>query len=131
MSGPSFTAGRDIKGAFATGDHASATATISETVAPNPGIDIAAALAALRDILAAVPGIETKALTRIDEAREEAAKPMPRRDEVKNLVAQAAGYARDAAGFADAAEHLKPHLQHVAAWLGNTWQSWAPTLGLG
>ena len=97
MSGPSFTAGRDIKGAFATGDHASATATISETVAPDPGVDIAAALAALRTILAAVPGIETKALTRIDEAREEAAKPMPRRDEVKSLVAQAAGYARDAA----------------------------------
>jgi hypothetical protein len=50
---------------------------------------------------------------------------------VKSLVAQAAGYARDVAGFADAAEQLKPHLQHVAAWLGSTWQSWAPTLGLG
>ncbi len=120
MSGPSFSAGRDIKGAFATGDRSTATATISETAAPDDGVNIAAALAALRDILATVAGIETKALTRIDEAREEAARPVPSREEVKSLVGQAAGYARDAAGFADAAEKLKPHLQHVAAWLGST-----------
>jgi hypothetical protein len=131
MSGPTFTAGRDNKGAFATGERATATATITETVAPDPNVNIAAALAALRDILASVPGIETKALTRLDEARQEAARPAPKREEVKSLVAQAAGYARDATGFAEAAEKLKPHLQQVAAWLGSTWQSWAPALGLG
>ena len=131
MSGPTFTAGRDNKGAFATGDRATATATITETVAPDPNVDIAATLATLRDILAAVPGIEKKALTRLDEARQEATKAEPKREEVKSLVAQAAGYARDTAGFAEAVEKLRPHLQQVAAWVGTTWQSWVPMLGLG
>jgi hypothetical protein len=129
-SGPTFNAGRDNKGAFATGDFARATATLSETTAPDANVNISAALAALREVLAGVPGIEAKALTRLDEARDEAAKPKPKRDEVKNLVAQATRYARDAAGFAEASEKLKPHLQQVAAWLGSTWQSWAPALGL-
>ena len=79
MSGPSFTAGRDIKGAFSTGDHSTATATISGQVEPDASVDIATALAALRNILSAVPCIDTKVLTRIDEAREEAARPVPSR----------------------------------------------------
>jgi hypothetical protein len=131
MSGPTFTAGRDNKGAFATGNLSTATATISETVAPDTTVDIAAALTALRDILSSVPGIEAKALIHLDKAQEEATKPAPKREEVKSLVAQATGYARDASGFIEAAEKLTPHLQNVAAWLGSTWQSWAPTLGLG
>jgi hypothetical protein len=131
MTEPTITAGRDNKGAFAIGERATATALITETVTPDPNVNIAGALAALRDILASMPGIETKALTRLDEARQEAAKSAPKREEVKSLVSQAAGYARDATGFAEAAEKLKPHLQQVAAWLGSTWQSWAPALGLG
>ena len=131
MSGTTFSAGRDNKGAFATGAGATATATVTETMMPDPNVNITATLAALRDILASVPGIETKALTRLDEARQEATKPEPKREEVKSLVAQAAGYARDTAGFADAVDKLRPHLQQVAAWLGTAWQSWAPMLGLG
>jgi hypothetical protein len=131
MSGPTFTAGRDNKGAFATGDHSTATASISEAAAPDTTVDIAAALSALRDILSGMPGIETKALTRLDEAKEEATKRAPKRDEVRTLVTQAIGYARDASGFIEAAEKLAPHLQKVVAWLGSTWHSWAPTLGLG
>jgi hypothetical protein len=129
MSGPTFTAGRDNKGAFAIG--AGSVATMSETIAPDPNVNIMAALAALRDIMNNVPGIEKKVLTRLDEAQDEAAKPAPKRDEVKSLVAQATNYARDAAGFAEAAERLNPHLRQIAAWVGSTWQSWAPTLGLG
>lgn len=131
MSGANFTAGRDNKGAFATGDHSTATATFSEMAAPDARVDIAAALAALQSVLSGLPGIETKALTRLDEAREEASKPEPKREEVKDLVTQATRYAREAAGFAEAAETLKPYLQQVAAWLGSTWQNWASVLGLG
>lgn len=57
MTGPTFTAGRDNKGAFATGEGATATATIAETTAPDPSVNIVAALAALRTIMANVPGI--------------------------------------------------------------------------
>lgn len=131
MSGTSFTAGRDNKGAFATGKGATATATISEIVAPDPNVDILAALTALRDILAHTPGIERKALTRIDEAQEEAAKPEPKREEVKALITQATQYVRGAAEVSDAVEKLKPHLMQVSAWVGSTWRTWAPTLGLG
>lgn len=131
MSGPTFTAGRDNKGAFATGKRATATATITETVAPDPTIDIVAVLAALQGTLARLPGVDPKALTRIEEARAEAARREPKREEVKSLVAQATQYAKDAAGFTEAAAKLKPHLQQVAAWAGSTWQAWAPTLGLG
>jgi hypothetical protein len=131
MGTATFSAGGDIKGAFATGDFSTATASITETVAPDPSIDIVATLAALRQIMALVPEIDRKALTRLDEAKEEAEQKQPKRDEIKSLIAQATGYARGAAGFAEAAESLKPHLQQAAAWLGSTWQSWAPTLGLG
>jgi hypothetical protein len=131
MSVPSFIAGRDIKGAFATGDHATATTTITEAVAPDMNVDIVAALSALKVVLCTLPGIETKALIRLDEARDEAAKSEPKREEVKSLVAQATNYAREATGFIEAADKLTGPLQHIAAWAGSTWQSWAPTLGLG
>ena len=131
MSGPSFTAGRDNKGAFAIGKESTATATLTETVIPNPNIDILAVLTALQDTLVRMPGIERKALTRIVEAREEAAKPQPKREEVKNLITQAMQYVQGAAGLSDAVEKLKPHLMQIADWAGSTWQAWAPTLGLG
>jgi hypothetical protein len=131
MTGPVFRAGRDIKGAFATAEGASATATWSEQNAPDRNSEVATALTAIREILAQLPGIETKALTRLDEARDEAQKANPKREEVETLVAQAARYARDADGFADATTRLIPHLQQIAGWLGQAWQSWAPPLGLG
>ena len=129
MSGPTFVAGRDNKGAFAIGT--GSVATMTGDTAPDPNVDIMAALIALRDIMKNVPGIESKVLTRLDEAQDEAAKSAPKREEVRSLVAQATNYARDAAGFAEAAERLIPHLRHIAAWVGSTWQTWAPTIGLG
>ena len=126
MTGPTFNAGRDIKGAFATGAGAVATATFTEAAPPDPTIDIRAAIAALRDELAQMPGIERKALNRLDEAQDEAVKPEPKREEVKNLVAQATSYASQATGFAEAAEKLKPHIVQIAGWLGTAWQLLAP-----
>jgi hypothetical protein len=131
MTGPVFRAGRDIKGAFATAQGASATATWSEQNVPDPNIDIGAALTAIRKALAELPGIDTKALTRLDEAKDEAQKPNPKREEIQTLVAQATQYARDADGSAVTATRLIPHLQQIAGWLGQAWQSWAPALGLG
>lgn len=131
MTGPVFRAGRDIKGAFATAEGASATATWSEHVTPDPNTDIAAALTAIREVLAQLPGIEGRALTRLDEAKDEVQKPHPKREEVETLVSQAMRYARDTNGFADAATQLASHLQQIAGWLGHTWHSWAPSLGLG
>ena len=120
MANPTFTAGRDIKGAFATGTNSSAVATMSESVTPAGNVDITAAIAALHDIMRSLPDLEPRALTRLNEAREEANKPIPKRDEVKSLIAQATMYAREVSGFAEVTEKLKPHLQAIAAWLGST-----------
>jgi hypothetical protein len=122
MSGPTFTAGRDNKGAFATGARSSATATISETNESSSNVNIQPTLAGIREILTGVPGLDPKALTWLDEASEEAEKAEPDRDEVGRLVNQAAQYAKKAAGFAVAAERLAPHLQQVGAWVGSVWQ---------
>ncbi len=131
MNEVSFTAGRDNKGAFATGKGSVATATIAETIAPDPNIDIIAVLTALQDAVARIPGVEHKALTRIEEAWEEAAKLKPKREEVASLVKQAMQYTTNPANVSDAVEKLKPDLLQVVAWVGGTWQSWAPMLGLG
>jgi hypothetical protein len=125
----SASAGRDMKGnAIATGDHSTATSTYSETVQRDPSVDLKAELAALRQALESLPGVDKKALTRLEEAEEEATKPEPNPGEIQSLVKQATGYAQTATGFMDAAGKLVPHLTKVAAWLGVAWTALAPML---
>ena len=85
---------------------------------------------ALRAQLAQIPGIESKALTRLDEAQEEAAKAEPEAGEITSLVDQATRYATKAAGFAGAIEQLAPHLKRVWDWAGTALPDWASALGL-
>jgi hypothetical protein len=126
----SVSAGRDIKGsAVATGDHSTATANYSETVQRDPSVDLKAELAALRQILASLPGLDSKAVTRLKEAEDEAAKPEPNRGEIENLVKQATGYAKTATGFIEATGNLVPHLTKIGAGLGVAWSTLAPMLG--
>ena len=103
---------------------------MSETVAPDRSIDIVGTLQALRTHLAQIPGIEPKALTRLDEAEEEAAKAEPETGEITLLVDQATRYATKAAGFAGAIEQLAPHLKRVWDWAGTALPDWASALGL-
>jgi hypothetical protein len=131
MSKSTFTAGRDIKGVFATGNHAKASGNLSDSVASEPNVDIAAALAAVHDVLVRLHGIEPKAITRVEEAREEVAKAVPQKEEVASLVEQATRYARQASGFAEAAGELVPQLQRIGSWLGFEWQNWSSSLGIG
>jgi hypothetical protein len=131
VTGAKFIAGRDNKGAFAIGAGSTASATFSELKSPDDGVEIEATLIAIREILSELPGVEPKALTRLDEARAEASKPDPDRGEVEQLVMQATRYANNAAGFADAVERLTPPLARIASWLGHTWLQWAPSVGLG
>jgi hypothetical protein len=128
----SIGAGRDMKiVAAASGDKSIAIASSSETtVCGAPSIDAKAELAVLRQILSTLEDLDRKALTRLDEAAEEAAKPKPDHGEVQNLIEQATRYAKTANGFADQAGKLVPHLTRVAVWLGRAWSDWGPTLGL-
>jgi hypothetical protein len=127
----SVIAGRDMKGvAAATGAHSMASAHYRETALRDPKVDLAAELAALRQVLSGLNGLDSKALTRLDEAQQEANKPDPDRGEVQNLITQATRYAKSANGFAEQAEKLAPPLMRIAAWLGQAWSSWGPALGL-
>jgi hypothetical protein len=116
--------------AAATGTRSKATATYSETAPRDPSVDLSAEIAALREILAGLRGVDSKALTRLDEAQAEAKKPEPNRKEVHDLITQAARYAKGAEDFAEHTEKLVPRLTRIAAWLGQAWSSWAPNLGL-
>ncbi len=116
--------------AAATGDHATATATYSETIPRDTSVDLKAELAALRQVLADLRNVDKKALTRLEEAEEEAGKPEPDGSEIEKLVKQATGYAKSGADLADQTEKLVPHLKKIGAWLGRAWSEWAPSLGL-
>lgn len=125
-----FHAGRHNNGAFAVGTHATATAIISEMAPGNPVIDIAQTLQTLRAAFGEIPGVEVKALTRLEEASQEAAKPAPEAKEITTLVDQATRYATKAAGFASAVDKLAPHLKRVWDWAGSALPEWAASLGL-
>jgi hypothetical protein len=104
--------------------------TYSETVQRDTSVDLKAELAALRQVLASLNGVDKKALTRLEEAEEEASKPEPDGGEIEKLVEQATGYAKTVAGFAEQTGRLVPHLSKIAAGVGRAWSSWAPLLGL-
>jgi hypothetical protein len=129
QNGVTFNAGRNIQGAFATGQRATATATFIEPASAS-AVDISATLEAVRNCLAGVPGIEPRALTRLVEAKEEAAKPSPVSAEITSLVGQAIQYGTKAAGFADAVEQLAPLVRSVWGWAGEALPEWASRLGL-
>jgi hypothetical protein len=128
----SVSAGRDIKGtAAATGDLATATATTYlETVPRDTNVDLKEELAAVRKILAGLDSVDRKALSRLEEAEEEAGKPEPDLGEIEKLVGQATNYAKAAAGFTERIGNLVPPLTKIGAWLGRAWTEWGPTLGL-
>jgi hypothetical protein len=104
---------------------------LTETVVPDRTIgDIAATLEALHAQFTQIPGIEQKALTRLGEAKDEAAKAEPVPSEITALVDQATRYATTAAGFAGAVEQLAPHLKRVWDWAGAALPDWVSTVGL-
>ena len=98
--------------------------------APDSSIDITETLRALRVLFAQIPDIEPKALTRLDEAKDEAAKAETQPTEITSLVEQATGYATKAAGFAGAVEQLAPYLKSVWDWAGGALPNSLSALGL-
>jgi hypothetical protein len=114
----SVSAGGNIVGsAIVTGDHSTAQANLVAVGAE----DALVSLAAIRQVFAALPDLDRKALRRLDVAADELRKPEPDRKEVKDLLVQATGYARKATGFAKAVEGLAPHVGKLGGWLGQVW----------
>lgn len=111
---PSIRMGHVIHSAVAIGDGAKAIAAGQGAVETGPIGD----LSAIRDILATVPGMEPKALTRLDETRAELEKATPDKGEAADLIGQALTYARTADGVLQLYDRLAPRIESLTHWLG-------------
>jgi hypothetical protein len=127
----SVIAGGDMRGvAAATGKSSRATATYIETAAPDPTVDIRAELAALMKAYGALPGVDQRAVSRLEEANTETKKDVPDRDDILDLVIQATKYAKKAETFASEADKFIPFLKKIASWLGRGWDFITSAAGL-
>jgi hypothetical protein len=129
--GPTFSAGRDIKGAFATAPRADATAHFIENTVVNSNFDIAAALRALRVNVAHIPDIAPSAETWMLQAEEEASKPQPDRAKVGELVSDGITFLTKAGEFTEAVDRLAPYLTQICHWAGTDLPAWAAALNIG
>lgn len=115
-----------------TGDHNTASLSYERVTLPPPEqVDVRAEIAALRDLLAGLVSPDRRKIDNaVDEAEEEAAKPEPDKDEVGKALERALGYAQKAEGFAKVIESLKPHIQNLGSWLGESWYRLLSMVGL-
>ncbi len=101
--------GNAVNSVLNTGDHA--------RIGGN--IDLATEIRALREALNTLTGPDHDKMTRaLDDAQDEAKKAAPDKTEVGSALTRALKYAKTAAGFADVAEKLAPHLASLGHWLG-------------
>jgi hypothetical protein len=129
--GPTFSAGRDIKGAFATALHANATAHFTENMVTNSTFDIAAVIRALRADVTNIPDLAANADTWVTQAEEEASKSHPDRAKVGELISNGITFVTKAGEFTEAVDRLAPYLTQVCHWAGTGLPAWASALGIG
>lgn len=115
-----------------TGDHNTASLSYERVTVPPPEqVDIRAEIAALRDLLAGLASLDRRKIDNaIDEAEAEAAKPEPDKEEVGKALERALDYAQKAEGFAKVIESLKPHIQNLGGWLGESWYRLLTMVGI-
>ena len=115
----SVSAGGNIIGSvLQTGDNNNATLNAVQ-LPPADTVDIASAIAGLRVVLLALQVPDRGKLDRaLEDAREEADKPVPDRGEIAGSVTRALGYAKQAAEFSQHAGTIRDALVQIAGWLG-------------
>ena len=116
-----------------TGDH-NVTDVRYRKVAlpPAASVDIHAELATLKDLLLGLDSADRQKIANaLAEATADAAKPQPDKDEIGGALERALRHAGKAAGFAEAAGKIAPHVQNAVAWLGENWRNkLLPLVGL-
>jgi hypothetical protein len=112
-------AGGNITGSnIQTGDHSQASLS-SVQIPDGTGVDIAAALAELREVLLGFEGVEATRLCRaMDDAQEEAAKPEPDKAEVADSVGRALRHVERAGKLAENIEKVRGLIVTIGGWLG-------------
>ncbi|WP_008316935.1 hypothetical protein [Leptolyngbya sp. PCC 6406] len=112
-----------------TGDSNTVTVNFQQAALPEPEtVDIQAEIQALRAILAElddpiVAGVAQK-------LEQEAAKPEPDKGAIAKTLETGLAYAKDLAGFGDAIDKLRPHVEATAGWLGKHGHKLLPLVGL-
>jgi hypothetical protein len=119
--------GNAVGNVITTGDHNAVEAHVAATHAGSPidpvTVDVAEEIAAIREILRALTSEHEKKIGRaLDDADEEASKQAGAdRNELGNALDRALRLAKSAAGFAETAAKLVPHVHNAVAWLGDKW----------
>jgi hypothetical protein len=115
--------------AVVTGDSNTVSVQFQQASLPEPEtVDIQAELQALRAILA---GFDDPIANGVAQKLEqEAAKPEPDKSVVAKTLETGLAYAKDLAGFGDAIDQLRPHVEATAGWLGQHGHKLLPLVGL-
>jgi hypothetical protein len=121
--------GSVIGSAVVTGDGNTVSVQFQQASLPEPEtVDIQAELQALRAILA---GFDDPIANGVAQKLEqEAAKPEPDKSVVAKTLETGLAYAKDLAGFGDAIDQLRPHVEATAGWLGQHGHKLLPLVGL-
>ena len=115
--------------AVVTGDSNTVSVQFQQASLPQPEtVDIQAELEALQTILASFDDpIATGVAQKLEQ---EAAKPKPDKDAVATTLETGLTYTKNLAGFAEAIDKLRPHVEAAAGWLGKHGYKLLPLVGL-
>ena len=120
--------GRDVIGStVVTGDNNRVSGQAS---LPQPeAVDIQAELKALQAILASFDDPVASGVAQ--KLEQEGSKPEPDKSIVATTLETGLTYAKNLAGFAEAIDKLRPHVEAAAGWLGKHGCKLLPLVGLG
>jgi hypothetical protein len=115
-----------------TGDKNTATLHYERVELPKAAdVDIHRELSKLRENLAVLKSDDMpKVANALSDAETELKKPKPDKEEVGSAMDRVLKYAKQAVGYAELAEKLKPQIVNVVAWLGANWHSLLGYVGL-
>jgi len=119
-------------GVIITGDGNTASIQLQQANLPQPeSINIQHELTTLRELLSKLQTTDQRKIERaLEDAEEEIKKAEPTKDEVGKALDRALNYAQKANGFAESVDKLRPHIEKLAAWLGENWYKLLSVVGL-
>ena len=124
----SITAGGDMIG-VAMGNENTISVDIRKASLPEAGdVNIQNELNRLQEILASLDDPITIGVAQ--KIKTEASKSQPDKSTVEKTLEMGLNYATDLAGFAEAIEKLRPHVEATASWLGKNGYKLLPLVGL-
>jgi hypothetical protein len=121
--------GNMTRSAAVTGDSDTVSVHYQQASLPeSETVDIQAELKALQAILASFNDpIATGVAQKLEQ---EASKPEPDKNVIASTLETGLNYVKDLAGFAEAIDTLRPHVEAAAGWLGKHGHKLLPLVGL-